>query len=238
MGWDSNAKVISHIKSMLGFPKRAIELDKSNYEAAVHRALTKLSSTKPLFKIQSFNILAGSQAYDLSEGGLDLPYGRGVTDVQRAPLETPYTEFNVFQWWRMRTPPHIEAGDIVMDTIYQNEVANVTGTRFDWMWYPDTKIILLTPTPVDSRLGAYEYNAIPSDITEVGPADKGWVVDYALALTKEMLGRVRGKFKGIPGTEISVDTDASELLSEAQQEKEALEEKLGKNQAWVTPIKG
>ncbi len=50
-----------------------------------------------------------------------------------------------------------------------------------------------------------------------------WVKEYVLALTKELLGRVRGKFnvEGSPYT-----LDASQLLSEAQQEKANLESQL------------
>ena len=50
-----------------------------------------------------------------------------------------------------------------------------------------------------------------------------WVKEYVLALAKELLGRVRGKFnvEGSPYT-----MDSAQLLSEAQQEKANLESKL------------
>lgn len=50
-----------------------------------------------------------------------------------------------------------------------------------------------------------------------------WVKEYVLALTKELLGRVRGKFnvEGSPYT-----LDSAQLLSEAQQEKANLESQL------------
>ena len=50
-----------------------------------------------------------------------------------------------------------------------------------------------------------------------------WVKEYVLALTKELLGRVRGKFN-VEGSPYSLD--ASQLLSEAQQEKANLESQL------------
>lgn len=50
-----------------------------------------------------------------------------------------------------------------------------------------------------------------------------WVKEYVLALTKELLGRVRGKFnvEGSPYT-----LDSAQLLAEAQTEKTNLESKL------------
>lgn len=50
-----------------------------------------------------------------------------------------------------------------------------------------------------------------------------WVRRYALALTKEVLGRVRSKFKpqGVP-----VELDGDTLLSEGREEKERLEQEL------------
>lgn len=53
--------------------------------------------------------------------------------------------------------------------------------------------------------------------------DINWILDYALALTKESLGRVRGKFEvqGSPYT-----TDGRELAQEGKDERRELEQKL------------
>ena len=50
-----------------------------------------------------------------------------------------------------------------------------------------------------------------------------WVKEYVLALTKELLGRIRGKFnvEGSPYT-----LDSAQLLSEAASEKSNLEAQL------------
>ena len=51
---------------------------------------------------------------------------------------------------------------------------------------------------------------------------KQWIRKYSLALSKEMLGSIRGKYQAlpIPGSETTLDY--SRLLSEAAAEKEAL----------------
>jgi hypothetical protein len=58
---------------------------------------------------------------------------------------------------------------------------------------------------------------------------KHWIRRYSLAICKEMLGQVRGKFSGkmpIPGD--SVTLNSSDLLSQAKEEKQSLREELMK----------
>jgi hypothetical protein len=51
---------------------------------------------------------------------------------------------------------------------------------------------------------------------------KQWIRKYTLALAKEMLGSVRGKYQSVPIPGDETTLDYSRLLSEAQSEKEAL----------------
>lgn len=53
-----------------------------------------------------------------------------------------------------------------------------------------------------------------------------WIFRYSLALAKEMLANVRGKYSSIPIPGSEVTTNASELRSEAQSDKQSLIEEL------------
>ena len=53
-----------------------------------------------------------------------------------------------------------------------------------------------------------------------------WIFRYTLAITKEMLANVRGKYSSIPIPGSEVTTNAGELRSEAAAEKQALIEEL------------
>jgi hypothetical protein len=55
---------------------------------------------------------------------------------------------------------------------------------------------------------------------------KQWIRKYALALCKEMLGQIRGKFTTIPIPGDSVTLNHSDLLSQAKAEQEELKGKL------------
>jgi hypothetical protein len=55
---------------------------------------------------------------------------------------------------------------------------------------------------------------------------KQWIRRFALALAKEMLGQIRGKFASIPIPGESVTLNASDLLAQAKAEQDALREEL------------
>ena len=60
-------------------------------------------------------------------------------------------------------------------------------------------------------------------LTAIG---KQWIRRFALALTKEILGQVRGKFSSVPIPGESVTLNASDLLSQARTEMDQLRDEL------------
>lgn len=73
------------------------------------------------------------------------------------------------------------------------------------------------------------------DFCDLNDMSKIWVRKYLSALSKETLGRVRGKFGGslkVPNAEISMDNDT--LLAEAKEEKGALIQEL---QEWLMELR-
>ena len=75
-----------------------------------------------------------------------------------------------------------------------------------------------------NNLNTIPFANIPyKNINSVG---KQWIRRFALALTKEMLGQVRGKFATIPVPNESITLNHSELLSQAKEEQDKLREEL------------
>ena len=78
--------------------------------------------------------------------------------------------------------------------------------------------------------GVNNYNTLPfANITfeKINSMGQQWIRKYALALSKEMLGQIRGKFGNsvpIPGQ--NVNLNANELLSQAKEEQNSLRDKL------------
>ena len=80
------------------------------------------------------------------------------------------------------------------------------------------------PTDLITDLSNAPYKApVYSFINEPG---KQWIRKYTLALAKEMLGSVRGKYQTVPIPGAETTLDHSRLLSEAVSEKADLVEKL------------
>jgi len=89
-----------------------------------------------------------------------------------------------------------------------------------WEEQPDRK------TGVDgvNNMNTLPYANIPfENINSIG---KHWIRRFALALAKEILGQVRGKFSTVPIPGESVTLNHSELLSQAKDEQEKLREEL------------
>ena len=75
-----------------------------------------------------------------------------------------------------------------------------------------------------NNMNTLPYANIPfKSINSIG---KQWIRRFALALTKEMLGQIRGKFATIPIPGENVNLNSSELLSQAKDEQEKLREEL------------
>jgi len=82
---------------------------------------------------------------------------------------------------------------------------------------------------VDSTEGVNNMNTLPFEnlpYKNINSIGKQWIRRFALALTKEMLGQIRGKFGAIPIPGESVTLNYSDLLSQAKEEQIALRDEL------------
>jgi len=79
------------------------------------------------------------------------------------------------------------------------------------------------PNRVTSVADAPYSNPVYSRINSVG---REWIMRYALALAKEMLGRVRSKYSTVPIPNSEVTLDGPALISEAATEKTELIQSL------------
>ena len=77
--------------------------------------------------------------------------------------------------------------------------------------------------------GINNMNTIPFDnvpYANINSIGKQWIRRFALALSKETLGQIRGKFQSIPIPGESVNLNADALLSQAKDEQEKLRTEL------------
>jgi len=78
-------------------------------------------------------------------------------------------------------------------------------------------------------VGVNNLNTLPFDnlpFENINSIGKQWIRKYALAVSKEMLGQVRGKFATLPIPGESVTLNGPELMSQAKEEQQQLRDKL------------
>ena len=81
----------------------------------------------------------------------------------------------------------------------------------------------------DGAGGINNMNTLPFEnipFKNINSMGKQWIRRFGLALTKEVLGQVRGKFGSIPIPGESVTLNADALLSQGQAEQDKLREEL------------
>jgi hypothetical protein len=126
----------------------------------------------------------------------------------------------------------IEFNDQVRRSAYSFEMVNnrlrifpVPQTnatlRFDYYKVDEKKAAsLLDGTDLITNVAEVPYsNPTYSEINSVG---KQWVYRYALALAKELLAYVRGKYQTVPVPGSEATLNQADLLTDARAEKEAL----------------
>lgn len=99
--------------------------------------------------------------------------------------------------------------------------------------YPDRLFIKVAgpndpynPAYTDSSIyGVSGPNNVPFDFllyNTINAPGKQWIREYTLALCKEVLGRIRGKYKSIPIPNADLTLDGEELVSQGREDKEKL----------------
>jgi hypothetical protein len=101
-------------------------------------------------------------------------------------------------------------GQVWIDYIFEEQKTN------DALLFGNTALI--NGAVSDASNIPYTYQQY-SSINDMGRA---WIIKYATALAKEMLGFVRGKYSSVPIPNSEVTLNGSELVSQGQSEKESL----------------
>jgi hypothetical protein len=119
--------------------------------------------------------------------------------------------------------------NIINNKITIFPIPNDNDTRQGFLWFEyiknEERIIngLVQTDTVTNPSNAPYDNPTYNQINSIG---RQWIFEYTLALCKEMLGYVRGKYSTIPIPDENMTLNQSDLLSAATAEKQALIERL------------
>ena len=85
------------------------------------------------------------------------------------------------------------------------------------------------PTSISSSNVITNVSNVPYDnptYTQINSIGRSWIFEYTLAVCKEMLGYIRGKYSQVPIPGAEVTLNQSDLVTAATNEKTALIERL------------
>jgi len=157
-----------------------------------------------------------------------------VVDLEEGSTSGINTLFTIEQTMAQQTYFSYSMGNYGFDLIswyvlkdWLKNREKLLATKPSWDFDDRTQIMRLYPQPQQSQYQTIQYYAVIQCYVERALRDvikEQWVYQYALALSKITLGRVRGKFTGTAlfgGGNVNAD-----MLSEGLEEKRELERQL------------
>jgi hypothetical protein len=110
---------------------------------------------------------------------------------------------------------------------FQELVGRMFGSFIEFNWNRTRHILTILQRPrAEETLLLECYNYRPDDQLLSDYMAKVWIRDYALAISKMMLGEARSKFATIAGPQGGGQLNGDALKSEAQAEMEKLEQEI------------
>jgi len=221
--------IYDFILAQLGHPIISVELTPFQVKTCIDEAISKLDYHSPQWANQYavFDASSGLNVYELPQFIINnltyVGYKKDILGLNYTPgslgFDMTLAFFNTNRFFQggsigdfFLTQQYLE----IMRRVLSNEGAwNVVNNKYVQLYPVPTE----TPTPV-----ILEYRALDSDT--INHAYRNWVQRYALAASKGILGRIRGKYRTLPGPGGGAQMDGDALTKESKEEKQTLMEEL------------
>lgn len=232
----------------------SVELTDGQIGQALDDASLWWNSSLGLYREQILSFISGQGEYDLSSvlPGVDKvvslwPPRRkweiDFRDLYPGFLDVNVVPYNVGMMFGSAYPQTTIAQ--TLQTIESTE--RIVSSDLSWDFYSEnlddgTRVrkLRVYPSPTYSGTGIYLYRVDPKDIKlkNYSQRDLFLIRDYALALCKEMLGRIRSKYQGLPAAGGDRSLDGEALLAESRDDIAKLEEKILQHDGPIAPVIG
>lgn len=231
------ANLVGYIKRQLGWPKVRLELTDEQYIDALQKALRRfVSVAERPEKYYQFLTTAGKGVYLLPDDFVGMHETLYWIPDDIVNFIQNYTAYQMYVNF---------TGNLDISTYHEimehlQLKINQIGVVPTWEILPNPYRIKLYPIPQFSdRHVVFPYVAMPR-IEEWTPQQDligyDWALDYATAICKKTLARIRGRYgSNVVVGDMSVTQDADVLLAEAKEELANLEIAL-QDQAYIMPI--
>ena len=233
---DERRELAAKIRAMLGSMGVTVELTKEQINYAIDNALMKLRQYSSYSTNRYFFFLdlkPNQQTYVLANKCIGFNKITEIRDIYRMQAGWIRTGlagnelFGVAALQQLYTVGTFDMLSFALMSQYMKELEQLFASRIMHQWDEQTRelrlyqrIVLTERVLVDATVERSEQYLITSRHTGI------WLFNFAMAECKLILGQLRGKFLNLPGPNGSTSMNAQDLISQAQTEKQALEEEL------------
>ena len=224
-----NRTIKDYVLAKLGHPVVDVELDDFQIQICIDEAISKLEYHAPDWMTQYavFQTEANKNIYELpqeiADNLNDCWYRRDFFKFGANPGSLEF-DFAVMFFTNTGLFNNYNVSQYLLMQQYLKQVKNVLGQMSTWQLV-NNKFLHIWPVPeANDEDVLLEFRAFDPETTH--HAYKNWLQRYTLALSKEILGGIRGKYQTLPGPGGGTRLNGSELVAEAQREKEMLVEEL------------
>jgi hypothetical protein len=228
-------EVYDYIHNMLGGGMVDVELDPVHYETALDKALSRYRQRNENSTEESYFFMptiVDQNTYTLPKEILEVRRifrrsigsrtGGGDGGSIFEPFNLAYTNTYLLAGSNL-------GGLATYDFFsqFQELVGRMFGSFIEFNWNRTRHILTILQRPrAEETLLLECYNYRPDDQLLSDYMAKVWIRDYALAISKMMLGEARSKFATIAGPQGGGQLNGDALKSEAQAEMEKLEQEI------------
>ena len=228
-------EVYDYIHNMLGGGMVDVELDPIHYETALDKALSRYRQRTENITEESYFFMptiVDQNTYTLPKEILEVRRifrrsigsrtGGGDGGSIFEPFNLAYTNTYLLASSNL-------GGLATYDFFsqFQELVGRMFGSFIEFNWNRTRHVLTILQRPrAEETLLLECYNYRPDDQLLLDYMAKSWIRDYALAISKMMLGEARSKFATIAGPQGGGQLNGDTLKNEASAELEKLEQEV------------
>jgi hypothetical protein len=245
------SKIDEWVRRKLGNSAVEVELKTEDMRQCLKQTISIYNRNRPQRAHAVLSANSTQKRYEISHPGL-----QGVVRVEfvrNSVVRGTVDPFDPYSTHRVpfTTRSGITFGEYAQQQSYQEDSRRIVSSEPEWHgeWdRDDNKYYLYVDiTPGVGYDVSYEYtwhvddekwgDDEPTGLNWIPDSDVDWVRAHTLACAKTILGRIRGKFHGVPMPDGSdEENDYAELIQEGREDMEKLKEEIESRRRPLIPL--
>ena len=218
------------VQARLGHPVVRVELSDFQILTAIDEAISKLDYHAPDWctQLAAFETSGGVNMYELPSFMVTnfryAAYKKSLLSVHLAG-QSLEMDFFIKYFQENFLFNDFAVSDFLLMKMHLKQIRKILGREGSFQ-IVNNKYLMVYPTPVvdDAQSVVIEYKCLNSETLH--HYFISWLQKYALAISKGILGEIRGKYATLPSPQGGAQLNGPALIAESQRELELLENQL------------